>query len=99
MKVRDGSISRILVFLGGSDPDNMTIRTLEAIELLDRTDINVDVVLGSQYLHHDAINQKTALVPYVTIYENVKNFLFFLKIIQPSYNVTRKSLSYRNRPG
>ena len=44
---RDGSVRRILVFYGGSDPTNETAKALEAIGLLNRPDITVDVVVGA----------------------------------------------------
>lgn len=47
MKIRDGRVSKIFVFFGGSDPTNETIKTLNAIKLLDRQDIDIDVVVGS----------------------------------------------------
>lgn len=45
-RTRDGTVRSILVFFGGSDPTNQTQRTLEALRLLDRPDIYVDVVVG-----------------------------------------------------
>jgi UDP-2,4-diacetamido-2,4,6-trideoxy-beta-L-altropyranose hydrolase len=44
--VRDGKIRRILIFFGGSDPTNQTAKALEAILLLNRQDIEIDVVVG-----------------------------------------------------
>lgn len=47
LRERDGTIRRILVFFGGVDPTGETIKALEAIEMLARPDIVVDVVVGS----------------------------------------------------
>jgi UDP-2,4-diacetamido-2,4,6-trideoxy-beta-L-altropyranose hydrolase len=47
LRVRDGNIKNILVFFGGSDVTNETMKALEAIELLDRKDIKVNVVVGA----------------------------------------------------
>ena len=46
IKPRDGSIRRILIFFGGSDPSNETEKALNALRLLNRADIAADVVVG-----------------------------------------------------
>ena len=51
LKVRDGSVKRIFVFFGGSDPTNETGKALQAIQQLGRTDIAIDVVVGSTNPH------------------------------------------------
>ncbi|HAO19195.1 MAG TPA: UDP-2,4-diacetamido-2,4,6-trideoxy-beta-L-altropyranose hydrolase, partial [Desulfobacteraceae bacterium] len=45
IKPRDGSIRRILIFFGGSDPSNETEKALNALRLLNRADIAADVVV------------------------------------------------------
>ena len=47
LRTRDGSVRRILIFFGGSDPTNQTRKALEAIKLIDNPDISVDVVVGA----------------------------------------------------
>ncbi len=44
--IRSGSISRLLVFFGGSDPTNETVKTLRAISYCDNN-WHVDVIAGS----------------------------------------------------
>jgi UDP-2,4-diacetamido-2,4,6-trideoxy-beta-L-altropyranose hydrolase len=46
MKLRDGHIKKMLVFLGGSDPANVTGKVLNAITLFGQRDFAVDVVIG-----------------------------------------------------
>jgi UDP-2,4-diacetamido-2,4,6-trideoxy-beta-L-altropyranose hydrolase len=46
LRERDGNIGRIIVFFGGSDPTNETIKTLESMRLLSKPDICVDIVVG-----------------------------------------------------
>ncbi|OPX90129.1 MAG: UDP-2,4-diacetamido-2,4,6-trideoxy-beta-L-altropyranose hydrolase [Pelotomaculum sp. PtaB.Bin013] len=46
LRKRDGTVRRILIFFGGSDPANQTEKALEAIRLLNRPDIAVDVIVG-----------------------------------------------------
>ncbi|MFC5700867.1 UDP-2,4-diacetamido-2,4,6-trideoxy-beta-L-altropyranose hydrolase [Cohnella faecalis] len=45
-RTRSGSVRRILVFFGGSDPTNETEKALKAIKRLQQSDILVDVVVG-----------------------------------------------------
>ena len=46
-KHRNGIVKKVLVFFGGSDPTNETSKALEAISLLQRKDIIIDVVVGN----------------------------------------------------
>ncbi len=54
---RDGKVRRILIFFGGSDPTNETVKALGAIKLIERVDITIDVVVGianpnKEYIQH-----------------------------------------------
>lgn len=55
LRLRDGTVRRILVFLGGSDPTNQTQKVMQSLSLLDRSDIGVDVVVGVANPHRNAI--------------------------------------------
>ncbi|MEO7157239.1 MAG: UDP-2,4-diacetamido-2,4,6-trideoxy-beta-L-altropyranose hydrolase [Vicinamibacterales bacterium] len=46
---RDGEVRRLLVFLGGMDAGNVTETVLRSIDLLDRIDLAVDVVIGAAH--------------------------------------------------
>lgn len=46
LRMRDGRVKRILIFFGASDLTNETTKAINAILMLDRTDIQVKVVLG-----------------------------------------------------
>lgn len=48
---RDGSIRRVFVFFGGSDPGNLTGRTLEALSQPRLCHWDVDVVVGANYAY------------------------------------------------
>jgi len=52
---RDGSISRVLVNFGGSDPANATTLALDALERVGWTDRAVDVVVGRLHQHTDQL--------------------------------------------
>ncbi len=47
MRLRDGNVKKILVFFSGSDPTRETAKTLDALWLLNRSEIHVDVVVGT----------------------------------------------------
>ena len=51
---------RILVCFGGTDPQNVTDKTLSAISKLDTTLFDVDVVIGSQHMNYAQIVSKVA---------------------------------------
>lgn len=70
---RDGVIKRILIFLGGSDPTNETKKVLEAIRLLNKSDIIVDVVVGASNVHKDEIKKLCSTIPNLHYYYNVNN--------------------------
>ncbi len=54
-RVRSGEVSRLLVFFGGSDPTNETIKALKAIQKLNKENIIVDVVVGGSNLNKDKV--------------------------------------------
>ncbi|WP_069473702.1 UDP-2,4-diacetamido-2,4,6-trideoxy-beta-L-altropyranose hydrolase [Candidatus Marithrix sp. Canyon 246] len=73
LRKRDGSIKRILIFLGGSDPTNETTKALDAIKLLNYPDIAVDVVVGASNPHKEQIKQLCASLPNSSYYCQVSN--------------------------
>ena len=73
LKVRDGSVKRIFVFFGGSDPTNETGKALRAIQQLASTDIAIDVVVGATNPHQDAITSLCAALPEAKPYREINN--------------------------
>lgn len=73
LRARDGAVRRILVFFGGSDPSNLTKKTLEALRLLGKPDIEVDVVVGSANPNRIAIQTLCDELPNVTFHCQVAN--------------------------
>lgn len=57
LRVRDGSVKGILIFYGGSDPTNETTKALEAIKLLNRPDLSLDVVVGAANPYRESIKE------------------------------------------
>jgi len=62
-----------MVFFGGSDPTNETAKALEAIRMLNKPDIAVDVVVGSASPHKDKINELCAAMTNVVYHSQVEN--------------------------
>lgn len=73
LRAREGTVRRILIFFGGSDPTNQTQTALEALKLLERRDVRVDVVVGSANPHRDAIQAMCGELPNVTFHCQVSN--------------------------
>ena len=65
LRDRNGTVRRILVFFGGSDPTAETLKTLEALRILDRPDIIADVVVGSSNPRKDEVRSRCADMPSV----------------------------------
>jgi UDP-2,4-diacetamido-2,4,6-trideoxy-beta-L-altropyranose hydrolase len=61
-------LRRVLVFFGGVDPDNLTGRTLEALMDPALAHIAVDVVLGRQSPHRQAVADLVAQRPFTTLH-------------------------------
>ncbi|MFD1736765.1 UDP-2,4-diacetamido-2,4,6-trideoxy-beta-L-altropyranose hydrolase [Bacillus salitolerans] len=55
---RRNSLQRLLIFYGGSDPTNETLKAINAITLIDLEKIVVDVVTGSANLNNEIIKQR-----------------------------------------
>ena len=61
-------LRRLLVFFGGVDPDNLTGRTLEALMDPDLAHLAVDVVIGRQSPHRQAVADLVGQRPFTTLH-------------------------------
>lgn len=73
LRARDGTVRRILVFFGGSDPTNQTRKVLDAIKLIDNPDISADVVVGTGNPHRDEIESLCHGMPGMQYHCQVSN--------------------------
>jgi UDP-2,4-diacetamido-2,4,6-trideoxy-beta-L-altropyranose hydrolase len=55
---------KILVTLGGADPDNTTLRVIEALKQVNIPDLQVKVVVGSANPHLASLQQAVELLPF-----------------------------------
>ncbi|MFN3883357.1 MAG: UDP-2,4-diacetamido-2,4,6-trideoxy-beta-L-altropyranose hydrolase [Rhodocyclaceae bacterium] len=60
LRQRDGSVRRVLVFMGGSDPANLTAKALWALSEAELASLEVEVVLGPNHPDPDGIARLAA---------------------------------------
>ena len=57
---------KILVTLGGADPDNVTLKVIEALKLLDDSTIEAKIVIGPANPYKELISETLTSVSFVT---------------------------------
>lgn len=67
-RVRDGQVGRVMVFFGGTDPRNMTGMALEALANPGLKHLEVDVVVGANNPHREALVKQSRERAEITIY-------------------------------
>ena len=65
---RNGQIHHILVYFGGSDPENITGLTLETLKCLYQQDICIDVVISPNTSRYEDIKKSVAGWPNITVH-------------------------------
>lgn len=75
---RDGSIHRVLVAFGATDPTNETEKTLEAVALLGQSGLVVDVVLPEAAPHRASVLARCEGVDGVTVHGRVEDMAAFM---------------------
>lgn len=73
LRLRDGSIKRVLIFFGGSDATNETGKALDAIAMLNLTNLEFDVVIGATNPLREALTAKCAKLPSVRLHCQVSH--------------------------
>jgi UDP-2,4-diacetamido-2,4,6-trideoxy-beta-L-altropyranose hydrolase len=68
IRARGGRVGRILLAFGGSDPGNESAKALQAISLLGRPDILVDLVVGRANPHRQQLEQLCGTLPGVAFH-------------------------------
>lgn len=76
--VRDGNVKRIMVFFGGSDPSNETAKAIHALQMLDRNDIEADIIVGIANPHRAEVEQLCAQTPNLHFHCQVPNMADFM---------------------
>lgn len=70
---RNGEIKNILVFFGGSDLINETMKTLRALEMLGRDDITVNVVVGGGNQYKNEVKKFCDRYKWMNYYCQINN--------------------------
>ncbi|OBQ20687.1 UDP-2,4-diacetamido-2,4,6-trideoxy-beta-L-altropyranose hydrolase [Anabaena sp. AL93] len=66
--------SKILVTLGGSDPDNVTLKVIQALQLVNSDNLEVIVVVGGSNPHYEKLQAEVAKSRIlITLQQNVTN--------------------------
>lgn len=78
LRKRDGIVRNILVFYGGSDLTNETMKALCAVTVLNRTDIQINVVVGASNPHKVEIEKLCAKYSYIQYHCQVDNMAEFM---------------------
>lgn len=73
LRVRDGQIRSILISFGGTDPSNETAKALQAMLLLEPSNIEVNVVLGGSNARAEAVSNLCSQLAYSRVYRDVSN--------------------------
>jgi len=73
LRKREGRVERILVFMGGSDPYNLTSVVIKALDQLDFKSTQVDVVVGMSNPHREEVKARCAEQPNMTFYCQINN--------------------------
>jgi len=74
-KTRDFSkgITRILMFFGGADPDNVTMMALQGLVPVLPTDVLTDVIIGSSNRHASELHDFCDEYDNVNVYQGIDN--------------------------
>lgn len=67
------NVNRILVFFGGSDPTNETIKTLYALKMLNLLDLQIDVVVGSSNPNKQEVENICTQIPSANFHCQIDN--------------------------
>ncbi len=72
--------NRILVTLGGSDPDNVSFKIIEALELLDLPLLEVKIIVGPANPHLELLERRLGQVAFkCELLDNVKDMVPLMK--------------------
>jgi UDP-2,4-diacetamido-2,4,6-trideoxy-beta-L-altropyranose hydrolase len=72
-QARSGKVKRALVFLGGSDPTNQTLKVLDAFRLLKYEELSLDILIGVNNVHRAQIENAASDLPRSVCHFNASN--------------------------
>jgi UDP-2,4-diacetamido-2,4,6-trideoxy-beta-L-altropyranose hydrolase len=78
LRVRDGLINKLLIFFGGSDPTNETVKALYAIKALQLERVGIDVIIGESNGHREEITAICQLLPQAHLHIQIENMAWLI---------------------
>lgn len=66
-RTRDGSVKRLLVFFGGTDPGHQTIKVISALRAMGSLAPETIIVLGPAYPHRETIQMSVVDLPRICV--------------------------------
>ena len=73
VRERNGAFNRLLVSMGGADPHNVTTMILDAVRLINRPGLMIDVVAGAANPNAASIGKLCAAIPDCDFHHAAKN--------------------------
>ena len=67
MRTRDGTVNHLLVFFGGTDPGNQSLKVIDALRLLANSDVQTKLVLGPAHCDRDSVHAKAVGLKGLTV--------------------------------
>jgi UDP-2,4-diacetamido-2,4,6-trideoxy-beta-L-altropyranose hydrolase len=81
-RTRNGSVERLFIFFGGSDPTNETTKAIHALQALNRPKLAADIIVGVSNPHRaeiEALCQEVAsALPRIKLHIQVPNIAEFM---------------------
>ncbi|MDN4066463.1 UDP-2,4-diacetamido-2,4,6-trideoxy-beta-L-altropyranose hydrolase [Paenibacillus vini] len=78
LRKRTGTLRRLLVFFGGSDPTNETEKAVDALMKLNLDNLETDVIVGASYEHKAIIQKKCDLLSHTNLHVQVENMANYI---------------------
>lgn len=79
-RMRINTVNKLLITLGGADPNNVSMQIVEILERYRQRRLAITIILGAGYLYHEQIKRITqSCFHEYTFAENVKNISDYMK--------------------
>jgi len=80
LRAQSGEVRRILVFFGGIDAENETMKALEAISHIDDARLTVDVVVGASNPHRETLQEYCADRPAIRLHVQTERIAELMRV-------------------
>ncbi|MFH1700239.1 MAG: UDP-2,4-diacetamido-2,4,6-trideoxy-beta-L-altropyranose hydrolase [Candidatus Zixiibacteriota bacterium] len=73
LKEHNGQVNNLLIFFGGVDNDNLTVKAIEAVAQCDSENLHIDIIVGMNNLYYEEIKKISKNLKTCRILRNVNN--------------------------